>query len=178
MPSFFGTIRSDRVWPTLALTLSFTVVNPMVAAQSVPSPLTHHAAPNFSRPDVSNRKTIRLADFRGKVVLLNFWATWCAPCLAEMPAFSEWQKQYGNRIFQVIGVSMDDEATDVVPVIGRLKVIYPVLLGDEHLGVAYGGILGLPVTFLIDRQGRVQARYEDADLVSMKRDLKRLLGLR
>src|ERR1700723_3475047 len=157
MPSFFGTIRSDRVWPTFALALSFTVVNPMVAAQSVTSPLTHHAAPNFSRPDVSNRKTIRLADFRGKVVLLNFWATWCAPCLTEMPAFSEWQKKYGSRTFQVIGVSMDDESTDVVPTIDRMKLNYPILMGDEHLGPAYGGIMGLPGTFLIDRQGSVQA---------------------
>src|ERR1700722_19606380 len=112
MPSFFGTIRL-----VLALAFSFTAI----AAQSVPSPLAHHAAPNFSRQDVSNKKTIRLADFQGKVVLLNFWATWCAPCLTEMPAFSEWQKQYGSRTFQVIGVSMDDESTDVVPTIDRMK---------------------------------------------------------
>jgi cytochrome c biogenesis protein CcmG, thiol:disulfide interchange protein DsbE len=173
MLSFFSAIRS-----ALAVTLSFIVVNTVIVAQSVPSPLAHHTAPNFSLQDVSNKKIIRLADFRGKVVLLNFWATWCAPCLTEMPTFSEWQKQYGSRIFQVIGVSMDDEATDVVPMIDRLKPVYPVLMGDEHLGAAYGGILGLPVTFLIDRQGRVQARYENADLVNMKRDLERLLGLR
>ena len=95
-----------------------------------------------------------------------------------MPAFSEWQKKYGSRTFQVIGVSMDDESTDVVPTIDRMKLNYPILMGDEHLGAAYGGIMGLPVTFLIDRQGRVQARYENVDLVRMKRDLKRLLGLR
>ena len=173
MPSFFGTIRL-----VLALAFSFTAINLVTAAQSVPSPLAHHAAPNFSRQDVSNKKTIRLADFQGKVVLLNFWATWCAPCLTEMPAFSEWQKKYGSRTFQVIGVSMDDESTDVVPTIDRMKLNYPILMGDEHLGAAYGGIMGLPVTFLIDRQGRVQARYENVDLVRMKRDLKRLLGLR
>jgi cytochrome c biogenesis protein CcmG, thiol:disulfide interchange protein DsbE len=78
----------------------------------------------------------------------------------------------------VIGVSMDDEAASVVSTIDRLKLTYPVVMGDEHLGAAYGGVLGLPVTFLIDRHGRVQARYENADLVSMKRDLKRLLDSR
>jgi cytochrome c biogenesis protein CcmG/thiol:disulfide interchange protein DsbE len=158
--------------------LSLVSVNSVVAGQSVPSTLAHHAAPNFSREDVRNKKPIRLADFRGKVVLLNFWATWCAPCLTEMPAFREWQKQYGSRTFQVIGVSMDDETADVVPTIDRLQITYPVLMGDEHLGAAYGGIMGLPVTFLIDRQGRVQARYENAELESMKRALDRLLDLR
>jgi peroxiredoxin len=162
----------------LALTLSLLVIHPGTAAQAVPSILTHHPAPNFSRQDVSNKKTIRLADFRGKVVLLNFWATWCAPCLTEMPDFRDWQKQYGSSTFQVIGVSMDDEATGVVSTIDRLKLDYPVLMGDEHLGAAYGGVLGLPVTFLIDRKGRVQARYENADLAGMKRDIERLLDSR
>ena len=95
-----------------------------------------------------------------------------------MPVFSEWQKQFGSRNFQVIGVSMDDEPTVVVPMIDRMQIDYPVLMGDEHLGAAYGGILGLPVTFLIDRQGRVQARYENADLENMKSDLQHLLAVR
>jgi cytochrome c biogenesis protein CcmG/thiol:disulfide interchange protein DsbE len=162
----------------LLLTLSFIAISPVITAQSVPSTLLHHAAPRFSRQDISSNKTIQLDAFRGKVVLLSFWATWCAPCLTEMPAFREWQKQYGSRTFQVIGVSMDDEATNVVATIDRLKLFYPVLMGDEELGVAYGGVLGLPVTFLIDRHGRVQARYENADLASMKRDLQRLLDSR
>jgi cytochrome c biogenesis protein CcmG/thiol:disulfide interchange protein DsbE len=171
-------LHFPRVGHLLLMALSFIAINPVIAAQSVPSTLAHHAAPNFSRQEIRNNKTIRLDAFRGKVVLLNFWATWCAPCLTEMPAFSGWQKQYGSRTFQVIGVSMDDEATNVVSTVNRLKLNYPVLMGDEHLGAAYGGVLGLPVTFLIDRHGRVQARYENADLVGMKRDLKRLLDSR
>jgi cytochrome c biogenesis protein CcmG/thiol:disulfide interchange protein DsbE len=171
-------LHFPRVSHLLLMALSFIAINPVIAAQSVPSTLVHHAAPNFSRQDIRSSKTIRLDAFRGKVVLLNFWATWCAPCLTEMPAFSEWQKQYGSRTFQVIGVSMDDEAINVVSTVNRLKLTYPVLMGDEHLGAAYGGVLGLPVTFLIDRHGRVQARYENADLVGMKRDLKRLLDSR
>ncbi len=73
---------------------------------------------------------------------------------------------------------MDDETTSVVSMVARLRIAYPVLMGDEYLGAAYGGIMGLPVTFLIDRQGIVQARYEDVDLASIKRDVKRLLDLR
>jgi cytochrome c biogenesis protein CcmG/thiol:disulfide interchange protein DsbE len=71
-----------------------------------------HAAPNFSRPSLDHRKIV-LSSYRGKVVLLDFWATWCEPCLAEMPTFVEWQKQYGSENFQVIGVSMDDATPEV-----------------------------------------------------------------
>jgi cytochrome c biogenesis protein CcmG, thiol:disulfide interchange protein DsbE len=159
----------------LALIFFVGTVHPGIAAQAVPSTLARHPAPNFSRQDVSSKRTIRLADFRGKVVLLNFWATWCAPCLTEMPEFREWQRQYGSSRFQVIGVSMDDDSTDVISTVDRLKIDYPVLMGDEHLGAAYGGVMGLPVTFLIDRKGRVRARYENADPATMKRDLERLL---
>ena len=162
----------------LLMTFSFVAIHPAIVAQSVPSTLSHHAAPNFSRHDISNNNTIQLDSFHGKVVLLNFWATWCAPCLTEMPVFNDWQRQYGSRNFQVIGVSMDDETASVVSTIARLKINYPVLMGDEYLGAAYGGVMGLPVTFLIDRQGRVQARYDDADLPSIKRKVKRLLDLR
>jgi cytochrome c biogenesis protein CcmG, thiol:disulfide interchange protein DsbE len=178
MPSLFKTFRSAEVWPSLIMTLSFIAISPAIAAQSVPLTLAHHTAPNFSRQDVSNKQTIRLVAFHGKVVLLNFWATWCEPCLTEMPAFNEWQKQYGSHNFQVIGVSMDDAPANVVSTVARLKLNYPVLMGDEHLGAAYGGILGLPVTFLIDRHGRVQARYENADVAIIKRNVQRLLDLR
>lgn len=168
MPSFFRTLR---------ITLSLIAISPAIAAQSGPSALAHYTAPNFSRQDVRNRQTIRLAAFHGDVVLLSFWATWCEPCLAEMPAFNEWQKQYGSHHFQVIGVSMDDAPANVVSTVARLKLNYPVIMGDEHLAAAYGGILGLPVTFLIDRDGRVQARYENAELASIQRDIQRLLDL-
>jgi cytochrome c biogenesis protein CcmG/thiol:disulfide interchange protein DsbE len=175
MRSLSGTFPSDRVWPFLIMTLCTIALGPAITAQSVPSTLLQHTAPDFSLQDLSNNKTIRLVDFRGKVVLLNFWATWCAPCLTEMPAFNQWQKQYGSGNLQVIGVSMDDAPADVVSLVARLKLNYPVVMGDEYLGAAYGGILGLPVTFLIDRRGRVQARYENAEIASIKRNMQRLL---
>jgi cytochrome c biogenesis protein CcmG/thiol:disulfide interchange protein DsbE len=173
-----GAKLGRKVIHLLLITFSFVATHPAVVAQSMPSNLSHHTAPNFSHRDISDNNTIQLDSYHGKVVLLNFWATWCAPCLAEMPVFNEWQRQYGSRNFQVFCVSMDDEMASVASTVARLKLTYPVLMGDEYLGAAYGGIMGLPVTFLIDRQGRVQARYEDADLASIKRNVERLLDLR
>jgi cytochrome c biogenesis protein CcmG, thiol:disulfide interchange protein DsbE len=116
-----------------------------------------------------------LSSYRGKVVLLNFWATWCEPCLTEMPTFVEWQKQYGSGNFQVIGISMDDATPEVLATASRLKLNYPVLMGDEYLGADYGGVLGLPVTFLIDRNGKIQARYQGASLTRINSAIQNLL---
>jgi cytochrome c biogenesis protein CcmG, thiol:disulfide interchange protein DsbE len=123
-----------------------------------------------------NHKKIELSAYRGKVVLLNFWATWCEPCLAEMPRFVQWQKRYGSPRFQIVGVSMDDSAPPVRTAYSRLQLNYPVVMGDERLGDAYGGILGLPVTYLIDGGGRIRAKYEgDANLESIESEINRLL---
>lgn len=172
--------------PRLRLLLPFLLV-PIVlfaesfplAAQTVPSRArVARAAPNFSRVDLRHKK-IELTSYRGKVVLLNFWATWCGPCLTEMPTFTEWQNKYSSEKFQVIGISMDDAAPDVIAMANKLKLNYPVLMGDEHLGIAYGGVLGLPVTFLIDRHGKIRERYQGAsDLTDIKREIESLLNTR
>ncbi len=133
------------------------------------------AAPLFSRADLDHGK-VSLRDYRGKVVLLNFWATWCAPCLIEMPRFVEWQQRYGGSGLQVIGVSMDDDATPVHGAYKKLHLNYPVVMGDEHLGRMYGGVLGLPVTFLIDPAGKIRFRHEGAaDLDKMETEIRSLL---
>jgi len=121
--------------------------------------LVNRRAPEFVRRDLSGQ-TVDLARLRGKVVLVNFWATWCAPCQAEMPVFAAWQRQYGPRGLQVVGISMDDDAAPVRKVLGRLGIDYPVAMGDARLGRRYGGVLGLPLTFLIDRQGVIRARFQ------------------
>jgi cytochrome c biogenesis protein CcmG/thiol:disulfide interchange protein DsbE len=133
------------------------------------------SAPEFSRTDIGHRK-IDLKAYRGKVVLLNFWATWCAPCQAEIPTFVAWQKMYGPRGLQVIGVSMDDDPTLVRSLYGKLKLNYPIVMGDERLGELYGGILGLPMTFLIDRHGNVRAKYQgDATMKVIQLQMPSLL---
>jgi cytochrome c biogenesis protein CcmG/thiol:disulfide interchange protein DsbE len=168
-----GTAQSRRMGSLLILSLLlFRLGAP--AQTTAHGAGVGHAAPNFSRADLSQRKIV-LNSFRGKVVLLNFWATWCEPCLTEMPTFVEWQKQYGSGNFQVIGISMDDAAAEVIATVSRLKLNYPVVMGDEYLGAAYGGVLGLPVTFLIDRDGKIKARYQAAPLTRMNRDIQNLL---
>lgn len=117
-----------------------------------------------------------LRRLRGKVVLLNFWATWCAPCLTEMPVFSAWQRRYGPQGLQVVGISMDDSEVPVRKVVLRLKLDYPVAMGDVKLGELYGGVLGLPLTYLIDRHGIVRADFQGtADLKQIEARAKRLL---
>jgi len=112
-------------------------------------------APEFSLKD-ANGQTVHLADYKGKVVLLDFWATWCGPCKVEIPWFMEFEQQFKDRGFAVLGVSMDEGGwDDVKPYIQDLKINYRILLGNEEISDLYGGLDSLPTTLLIDRQGKV-----------------------
>lgn len=114
---------------------------------------------NFVLKDIKN-KNVKLADYRGKVVLLNFWATWCVPCRTEIPWFVEFQRTYGPRGFQALGVSADDTLDKLKPFVEQMHMTYPVLLGlgRNSLLDTYG-VAGLPVTVLIARDGRICARH-------------------
>ena len=113
------------------------------------------AAPDFTLQSLDG-KTVRLSDFRGKPVVLNFWATWCGPCKIEMPWFVDFQKQYKQAGVQFLGVAMDDASTkDIAEFAESMKVNYPILIGKETVGDAYGGVQFLPETFYIDRNGKV-----------------------
>ena len=112
-------------------------------------------APNFSLPD-ANGIRVTLADYKGKVVLLNFWATWCGPCKIEIPWFIEFNKTYQDRGFAVLGVSMDDDGwKSVKPYLAEKKIDYTVVVGNDQVSKSYGDIDSLPTTFIIDRDGRV-----------------------
>ena len=120
---------------------------------------------------------MNLAHYRGKVVLLNFWATWCAPCLTEMPRFVAWQQEYGGSGLQVVGISMDDEEQPVRVAYRKYRLNYPVVMGDEKIGEMYGGILGLPVTFLIDRRGKIRFKHQGAaDIKTLESEIRGLLS--
>jgi peroxiredoxin len=112
-------------------------------------------APPFTLKD-SNGEPVQLANYKGKVVLLDFWATWCAPCKVEIPWFMEFEQQFKDRGFAVVGVSMDEDGWSVVkPYVQQLKINYRILLGNDQVGTLYGGVDSLPTTFLIDRQGKI-----------------------
>jgi thiol-disulfide isomerase/thioredoxin len=148
----------------------------LYAAPPKPDPLLHKPAPEFVRNDLAG-SPVDLAALRGRVVLLNFWATWCASCLVEIPRFIAWQSKYAADGLQIIGVSMDDDSAPAASLVRDRAVNYPVVMGDEQIGLLYGGVLGLPVTYLIDRRGIVRAQYKgDADLGAMESAIQRLLG--
>jgi len=133
------------------------------------------AAPAFALKDFGGR-VVRLSQYRGKVVLLNFWASWCGPCQLEIPAFEKWQTQYGGRL-QVVGVSMDDNAAKATAAARKLKVNYPVVMGSAELGNRYGGIYGLPASFVIDAEGHVRAEYQGGEHVKeIQAEIERLLA--
>jgi peroxiredoxin len=112
-------------------------------------------APDFTLETLDG-KTMHLSDFKGKGVLLNFWATWCQPCKIEMPWFAELQKQYGPQGLQIVGVAMDDASPKEIGEFAHdLGVNYPILVGKEEVGNAYGGVQFLPATFYIGRDGKI-----------------------
>jgi len=110
-------------------------------------------APAFTRPGLDG-KPVSLKSYRGKVVLVDFWASWCPPCIVEIPQLIGLQKKHGARL-QIIGVSMDDDAASARDVARRFAFNYPLLMGDAKFGHLYGGILGLPSAFLVGRDGRI-----------------------
>ena len=115
---------------------------------------TPAAAPEFSLKNLSGQ-TVRLADYRGKIVVLDFWATWCPPCRKEIPDFVQLQKDYGEKGVQILGISVDRGGTKLLtPFAEKYKINYPILLSDGKVDQAYGGITGIPTTFIIDQIGR------------------------
>ncbi|MBI1899379.1 MAG: TlpA family protein disulfide reductase [Acidobacteria bacterium] len=116
-------------------------------------------APEFALKDADGRAA-SLRDYRGKVVLLNFWATWCGPCKIEIPWFAEFEQKYKDRGFAVIGISLDEEGWSVVkPYITEMKVNYRMLVGNDSVSELYGGVESLPTTFVIDRQGKIASAH-------------------
>lgn len=118
---------------------------------------SENAAPDFTLKDIHG-KAVSLSDYKGKVVLLNFWATWCGPCQLEIPWFVEFEKKYKDQGFAVVGVSMDEEGWEVVkPFLEEKRVNYRVVIGDDDVAQKYGGVESLPTTYMIDKSGRIHS---------------------
>jgi cytochrome c biogenesis protein CcmG/thiol:disulfide interchange protein DsbE len=128
-----------------------------VKAANVKPDKERHEAPEFALKDADG-KLVHLSDYKGKVVLLDFWATWCGPCKIEIPWFMELQRAKKDKGFEVLGVAMDDEGWETVkPFLADLGVNYRVVMGNDRTAQLYGGVDALPTTFLIDRAGKIAA---------------------
>ena len=140
-------------------------------------PATGAPAAAWKLPDV-NGKTVSSADFKGKVVVLDFWATWCPPCRAEIPGFIDLQNQYGKDGVAIIGASVDgkDEIAAIKKFVDKFGVNYPVVLADDDTVRAFGGVDALPTTFIIDREGRIVSRHLGfTEKAELEREIKMLL---
>ena len=150
----------------IAAALGISFVERHFRSSVRPAVAEHAVAPDFSLPGLTGEQ-LALSQYRGKVVLLDFWATWCGPCREEIPRFVDLQSKYGNRGLQIIGVSMDDSPEPVRDFSKQFKMNYPVVMGNAKIGELYGGVLGLPIAFLIGRDGRIYARHIGATDISV-----------
>jgi cytochrome c biogenesis protein CcmG, thiol:disulfide interchange protein DsbE len=120
--------------------------------------MTPTRAPEFSLTSAEGR-TVRLSDYQGQVVLVDFWATWCPPCRVAVPHMVELQKEYGPQGFIALGLSMDENAEDLTRFLERTPVNYPILKATEETRGAFGGVISIPQVFLIDRKGMIREKY-------------------
>jgi len=116
-------------------------------------------APDFSLKDLDGN-TVKLSDYKDKVIIIDFWATWCPPCREEIPNFVDLQKKYGMQGLIVIGIALDESgARDVKPFSKKNQINYPVLIGDNVVTDSYGGIRGIPTTFIINKKGLIVEKF-------------------
>jgi thiol-disulfide isomerase/thioredoxin len=138
------------------MSLRSAVIATLVLSSCVKAPTEKKAAPPFDLPTVVG-STLSLASLKGKVVILDFWATWCGPCIEEIPHYKEFLKENQPRGVEVVGmVVQSGEREEIAEFVKKHGMTYPQVMGTDALQDAYGGNLGLPVTFVIDAQGMIE----------------------
>jgi cytochrome c biogenesis protein CcmG/thiol:disulfide interchange protein DsbE len=131
-------------------------------------------APQFTLSDIEGRP-ISLSKYRGKVVILDFWAPWCPPCRREIPDFISLQNQYASKGLQIIGIGLD-QPNNVASFVQQHGINYPVVVGDDAIANLYGGVSGIPTTFIIDRQGNIINKFEGfTNRTVFEEEIKKLL---
>jgi thiol-disulfide isomerase/thioredoxin len=134
-----------------AVAAAIFLFSPVRADTVTPTP-----APGWTLKDVDG-KPVNFSQFKGKVVVLDFWATWCGPCRSEIPGYVKLQEKYKDKGLVIIGVSLDQQGPEVVKkFIGDFHMSYQVVMGDDAVAEAFGGVDGIPTTFIIDRTGKIR----------------------
>jgi thiol-disulfide isomerase/thioredoxin len=135
------------------------------------------AAPELSATDL-NGNALHMANYKGKVVLVNFWAAWCVPCADEVPQFTALQKKYQDQGLQVIGFSVEDDAAELRDFYRKYRMNYPVIPSDIKIADAFGGVLGLPTTFVIGRDSKIHGKHNGAtDFTALEQEVVELLKM-
>jgi thiol-disulfide isomerase/thioredoxin len=148
-----------RLALAVSLVLGFTLCVTAGCSKKEKASTGSEAAPGFSLSGVDGTK-VDLASYKGKVVLLDFWASWCPPCRAAIPHLVELQQTLGAQGFQAIGLNLDENPADLSSFLNENPVNYPVAKADDAVRAAYGGVSAIPQIFLVDRQGRIRERYQ------------------
>ena len=159
MLGFAGCAKSDADKSKTAAAPAASTAAPAPAAAAAAMALPKLGpAPKWTLKDL-NGAVVSSEQFKGKVVVVDFWATWCPPCREEIPGYIELADKYSKDGLVIVGVSLDQAGVDVVKAFAaRSKITYPLVMGDDAAVTAFGGVEALPTTFLIDRDGQVRDR--------------------
>ena len=172
-----GGCKKDKTEPTQQTEAVAETESAKPIEDNTPSTTGGNPAPAFTLQDL-NGNNVSLSDFQGKVVILDFWATWCPPCVKEIPHFIELYEQYKDKGFVMVGISLDQAGISVVKSFAqKYQINYPILMTDGRVDKAYGGIQSIPTTFVIDSAGSISKKYVGyIDKAVFEADIKALLA--